>query len=255
MAFVVMAITQRWPRRLSLRGAAVAAALAAATKYQSALLLLPIALAAYQTRPRLLSRKLFVRELAGLFGVFALVFVLLTPAVYLDAGRFFSWVTLMRDWYKNGGHPGYDVVPGLPHLWKILVYLGGDYFSFMLPVALLVSAFAVCGIVGMVRESRQRAAVFFLFPALYIPYMCSQKVFIVRNMLIVGPFLAIAAARGVRVVQGCLRARAARLSLLAMVTLAVVANTIWLGRAALSIPRSTPELALRISLTTSQLSR
>ncbi|MET0790888.1 MAG: hypothetical protein ABW061_05160 [Polyangiaceae bacterium] len=245
MLFIMLVSVRRGPRKLCLYGATVAAALASGTKYQSALLVLPLVIVTYQTRDRARSLWGALYELIGLGALFTLAFVLVTPAAYLDPGRFVSWLVLMRDWYKNGGHYGYDAVPGLPHLWKILVYLGGDYFSFLQPIALLLSAFVLVGVVDIVRESRQRAAVFLILPVLYILYMCSQKVLIVRNLLLVGPFLAIAAARGVRAALALVKLRVLQGALVAAVGAVLVVNANWLYQAALSIPRNTPKLALQ----------
>jgi hypothetical protein len=245
MMFIMLVSVRRGPRKICLYGATVAAALASGTKYQSALLVLPLVIVAYQTRDRAQSLWVLLGELIGLGALFTVAFVLITPAAYLDPGRFVSWLVLMRDWYKNGGHFGYDAVPGLPHLWKILVYLGGDYFSFLQPIALLLTAFVIIGAVDIVRESRQRATAFLILPILYVLYMCSQKVLIVRNLLIVGPFLAVAAARGVRTALALVKVRAARWALGAGVGAVLVVNANWLYQAALSIPRYTPEVALQ----------
>jgi len=245
MMFIMSVSVRRGPRKVCLYGATVAAALASGTKYQSALLVLPLVMVAYQTRNRARSLWSFLQELVGLGALFTVAFVLITPAAYLDPGRFVSWLVLMRDWYKNGGHFGYDAVPGLPHLWKILVYLGSDYFSFLQPIALLLSALVIVGAVDMVRESRQRAVAFLFLPVLYILYMCTQKVFIVRNLLLVGPFLAIAAARGVGSLLGLVKAPALRFLVVAGVAGVLVVNANWLYRAALSIPRHKPGIALQ----------
>ena len=244
MLFTMLVSVRRGPRKLCLWAATLAAVLAAGTKYQAVLLVLPLTIAAYQTRPQTQRRWGFMRELVGLGALFTVAFLLITPGAYLDPGRFISWVVLMRDWYKRGGHFGYDVVPGLPHLWKIVVYFVTEYFSFLLPIALMVSAFVVLGVTSIVRESRRAAAVFFILPVLYVPYMCSQKVLIVRNLLIVGPFLAVAAARGVMAALALVRVRVARWAVVAVVAVALIVNANWLYRAALSIPRYTPEVAL-----------
>ena len=245
MMFIMQVSVRRGPRQLYLYGATVAAAFAAGTKYQSALLVLPLVIVTYQTRNRAQSLWALLRELVGLGALYTVAFVLITPAAYLDPGRFVSWLALMRDWYKNGGHFGYDAEPGLPHLWQILMYLGGDYFSFLQPIALLLSAFVIVGAVDIIRESRQRAFAFLIVPVFYVLYMCTQRVLIVRNLLLVGPFLAIAAARGVAAALKLVKVRAGRWALGAAIGVVLVVNANWLYRAALSIPRSTPNLALQ----------
>jgi 4-amino-4-deoxy-L-arabinose transferase-like glycosyltransferase len=245
MLFIMLVSVRRGPRQLCLYGATVAAALASGTKYQSVILVLPLAIVAYQTRDRTQSLWVLVRELVGLGALFTVAFVLITPAIYLDPARFVSWLVLMRDWYKQGGHFGQDVGPGLPHLWRIFNYLGRDFFSFLQPIAVLLATFAIIGAVQIVRESRRRAAVFLILPVLYILYMCSQKVLNVRNLLIVGPFLAIAAARGVRTTAALVKVRWARWALVAGVGVVLLVNANWLYQASLSIARNTPNRILQ----------
>src|SRR5450432_299542 len=75
-------------RKLWLYGAAVAAGLATATKYQAGLLLLPLLLVTYQTRDRTAGRGRTVGVTASVLGFFALTFLLVTPGAYLDTRRF-----------------------------------------------------------------------------------------------------------------------------------------------------------------------
>jgi hypothetical protein len=74
--------------------------------------------------------------------------------------------------------------------------------------------------------------------------MSTQKVMIVRNLLLVGPFLAIVAARGVRTALSLVKFRALRWAMVAVVGVALAVNANWLYQAALSIPRYTPKVAL-----------
>jgi hypothetical protein len=98
-----------------------------------------------------------------------------------------------------------------------------------------------------VRESRWQAAVFLSFPVIYIAYMTTQRVLIVRNVLVVAPYLAVAAARGVRIAPRLAPARFRAAAVVGVVVLSAVGlgtNAVWLYRAAESVVRSTPNSAV-----------
>jgi hypothetical protein len=189
---------------------------------------------------------------AAVVAVFAATFVLTTPAVLLDSGRVLRWVIFVAVHYKSGYHGGYNVTAGFPHLWKMLAYLGSDVFSAHLPIALATSLFILLGVWALIRESRGQAAVFLSFPILYLAYMSTQRVFIVRNVLVVIPFLAVAAARGVRFTLALLSPRLPSKQAALAVTggvgvlcaLSLGSNAWWLYCAGQSIPRATPQRAV-----------
>jgi hypothetical protein len=249
MLFVMQA-SRRHDGRRALYGAAIAAGLAAGTKYQCALLLLPILMEALWARRRQRVPAGVLRSVLPLLAVFAGTFIATTPAVLLDTGRVVRWILYVLNQYKSGDHGGYSVPAGLTHLWRMLVYLGADFFSTNLAVALGGSLFVLLGTWGLIRESRWQAALFLSFPTIYLLYMSTQRVFIVRNVLVVTPFLAVLGARGVSLTFVWLRGarvawlRGARHALVAVAIVAVVINAAWLYRAARSIVAATPQRAL-----------
>jgi hypothetical protein len=87
----------------------------------------------------------------------------------------------------------------------------------------------MCGAAHLLRRDLGRAALLLLFPAAYVGYMSTQSVMVVRNTLVVVPFLAVLAARG----AGMCRAAVARFQRgPALVTAATAAplafNAAWL---------------------------
>ena len=115
-----------------------------------------------------------------------------------------------------------------------------------------MSLVILLGAWALIRESRGQAVVFLSFPVLYLAYMSTQRVFIVRNVLVVTPFLAVAAARGVRfaltLVSPRLPSRNAALGVAAglavLCAFALGANAWWLYGAGQSIPRATTQRAV-----------
>lgn len=221
-------------------GAAVATGLATASKYQCGLLLLPLLLAAYKIRRPVAGWRGFLRLTSGLLALVTVTFVLITPAVYLDTGRVIRWLIYVISQYGRGGLGGYDIQAGIPHFSKICIYVGSELFSHFRPFGLLVTLLAFVGVFAMWRASRFQALVFLCIPVIYLPYMATQRIMIVRNDLLVTPFLAIAAARGTGYLWAKLRFRAFRAALVTTVAAGLLANAIWLYNAAWSIRESSP---------------
>lgn len=247
MMLVMLATAHERPWRM-LVGATIAAGLATGTKYQCGLLLVPILMELVRACRRHRVTSHVIPSVGKLLAAFTATFVATTPAVVLDTGRVVRWILYVVNQYKSGDHGGYSVAAGFPHLGKILVYFGADYFSWHLPVAFGATAFMLLGLWAMVRESRWQAAVFLSVPVIYIVYMTTQRVFIVRNMLIVAPYLAVAAARGVRVAPRLVPTRlkpAATAVVVVLCTIGLGANAWWLYRSAESVARSTPSTAVR----------
>ena len=78
-------------------------------------------------------------------------------------------------------------------------------FSPYLPIALVIFVLAIIGIVSLIRQNWREGAVLLAFPLFYLLYFAMQRVMVVRNLLAVIPFLAIAAARGAVVIGELLR--------------------------------------------------
>lgn len=213
-------LTREPDRRLWRGVAALGAALACGTKYPAGLLLLPVLYAASQARER-------VRAVLETAAVFALGFLLTTPGTVLEPAKFLEDVRLMRDWYADFGLLGYSIAPGLPHLSRMAEYLGLVLFSPYPPVAFAVALLAVLGAIRVMRTERQAVVLLLLFPVAYLGYFSLQRVMVVRNLLLLAPFLVVLAARGLAWIgRPALAVGAA--ALLAL-------NAVWLVRAGESI--------------------
>jgi hypothetical protein len=103
----------------------------------------------------------------------------------------------------------------------------------------LAAALAACTLLGVVlwvRSDRRAAIVLLSFPIAFVTWSCSRTLTcVVGNYLVVAPFLAVLAARGVASVFGALPPRWARPVLPAALAFAAVAQAAWLVRAAESI--------------------
>ena len=214
--------------------AAIVAGLAAGTKYQGALLVGPVMLCGMLWTPATLRQRAASVVAIGALSVAS--YLVTTPGTVLDPIIFTEWLTKEVNHYTTTGHGGYTIAAGFPHLGLLLRYLAFVLFSPHAPVAMLFFAFAVIGGLLCWRENRRLAAFLVGFPVLYAIFFCwSYSVFIVRNFLLLAPFLALLSARGLAEALQRLRWPAARLALAIMVGCALAANAVWLISAGESI--------------------
>jgi hypothetical protein len=177
---------------------AIAAGLTAGTKYNGGLLfpcfLLGAAIVIWEQRRSLAA---VVKHSIGLTGTTALVFVLTTPGIVVDPFRFFIQLDEQYRIYSTGFY-GHTVKPGWTHFYAISKYIFLQVFSHYWIVS---SAFAVFCLIGIVywltKGPKLGAALILLFVAVYTAYYAQQSVLIVRNLLVIVPFLCLAVARGV----------------------------------------------------------
>jgi hypothetical protein len=85
------------------------------------------------------------------------------------------------------------------------VYFATVLFSPYLPIALLMFALALIGTASMIAQDWRQGTVFLVFPVIYLLYFSTQGTMVVRNLLAVAPFWAVAAARGAGMVSEFLR--------------------------------------------------
>jgi hypothetical protein len=180
--------------------AAVAAGLGCASKYPGGLLLIPASLAALHlglaggrfTAKALGRGALWVLAVVVLF---AAVFTLVTPGVLLDSERFWGDVKFERAHYAKG-HGLHTVAAGWEHLTLNLRYLGTQGLSHSPFLASCLSVLVLLGAWRLWREDRWNAALLTFLPLVHLAYMSSVRVFMVRNLIVLLPFMALLAARG-----------------------------------------------------------
>ena len=98
------------------------------------------------------------------------------------------------------GHGGHTVGRGLEHVRRLLMYFATVLFSPYLPIALLMFALAIIGTARVIAQDWRQGAVFLVFPVVYMLYFSTQGTMVVRNLLAVAPFWAVAAAHGASMV-------------------------------------------------------
>ena len=178
--------------------AAAVAGLGCGTKYPGGLLVLPVALAGFFGAVDCAPREKAVR-LIKVAIVFALVYLAVTPATILRPVEFAHGV-LYEIKHYGMGHGGHTIGRGLEHAWRMLAYFATVLFSPYFLIALLMFALALIGTGGVIARDWRQGAVFLVFPVAYMLYFSTQGTMVVRNLLAVAPFWAVAAARGAAMV-------------------------------------------------------
>jgi hypothetical protein len=227
---------------------AVIAGLGLGTKYPGGLAFIPILLAGYlQNRDGQVKR--LVLHLGTLSSLFFITFLISTPAVLLRPAEVWTGILYEIQHYASG-HAGHTVPAGLRHGGRMLIYLSTVLFSPLPVVALSVFGLALIGGIALIREERKLATLFLSFPLVYFFYFCMQKAMIVRNLLVLAPFLAVLAARGAGTIwkwtqtaswpnRGTLRL--IRAALVTGIALAACMNACWLFYAAETIANRTSD--------------
>jgi 4-amino-4-deoxy-L-arabinose transferase-like glycosyltransferase len=192
---VLLAVHALKSRRDSwLMAAAAVAGLGCGTKYPGGLLVLPVVLAGFFGAEDCTPRVKVVRFIK-VATVFALVYLAVTPGTILQPVKFAHGVLYEITHYATG-HGGHAIGRGLEHMQRLLMYFATVLFSPYLAIALLMFALAIIGTAGVITRDWRQGAVFVVFPLAYMLYFSTQGTMVVRNLLAVAPFWAIAAARG-----------------------------------------------------------
>jgi hypothetical protein len=220
---------------------AVAAGLATATKYQGAVLMLPV-LVLYLKRWRADPETMRAQLWALLRSVvaFLVTFLVITPGAVLQPNSFVESIRFENEHYRtthgafHGAFP-YDVHEPISYLWRLTRYVLLSLPSHVPLLSLLVCALALFGVVMLARSDRW-LAIALLLPCLIVPlYFATLTVFIVRNFLFLLPFVAFFAGIGVGRIAELARSRVARSCLFAGLAVVVIINGAWLVHAARSI--------------------
>jgi hypothetical protein len=98
-------------------------------------------------------------------------------------------------------------------------------------------AFGFAGAWALIKESWRNALIVLLFPVVYLLYFSSQAAMIVRNYLVVAPFLFLLMARGVFWTSSKLRWERVRVGFVAIIVLLIAVNAIDQVKAAESVAK------------------
>ena len=178
--------------------ASVLAGLACSTKYPGGLFIVPIILIS----PMLLTKHhtwatRLIRCTAPI-GLFTFTVLLTTPGILLETGQFLADVNSEINHYRRG-HATYGVTPGLSHLWLNLRYLL-LCLSDVIWVQILLSISIISGYIQIARSDKKTIITVLIVPSIYLLYFSTQRVMIVRNLLVLLPFMVILGAMGLQTI-------------------------------------------------------
>ena len=214
---------------------AISAGLACGTKYPGGIFLFPLLLLVYLNRGSVERRRSIGSVLLETTGIFVGTFILVTPGSVLQPWRFWEHVVEAFQWYNQRGLFGFTVEPGLDHLSRIVTYLSLVLLSRYATVSAVLAGFALVGAASVWKSSRKVGLLLVLLPLSYVLFFGLQRLMIVRNLLVLAPFMAILTARGVAATWQRLNARLPRLLLSSAITAILVVNGGWLIHAAETI--------------------
>ena len=202
---IAMGLTRKTRRWFDF--AAVAAGLATGTKYPGALVVLFVIAAATRVQWQLGERwTSILKRTAKLGGIAFATFVITSPGILIDPFRFVAELKFEREVYATGFF-GHTVKPGLTHLLAILKYFFLELFSPYWTVSGLLAVLCVIGLVILGKEMRTFNVLALLFAGVYVFYFSTQGAMLVRNLMVVAPFLCLAAARGIMALSDRIRPR------------------------------------------------
>lgn len=187
-----------------LEAAAMGAGLAAGAKYPGLVLLSSLLLANALARPRF-DLRFKLRRAALLVGIAFAAYLVTSPATVFQPFKFIEGYRFVTAMYEHA-NANYGVAKGFDHLRVVAAYFGFAYFSPYKPVAVALFAGVFIGGYAWLRDERSTAAVLLVFPVTFLVLYCFRyRTAVVRNYLLLAPFLALFAARGVAEVAGRLK--------------------------------------------------
>ena len=197
LAMLCLALGVESEKRHWLYCGAIASGFAIGTKYTGGLILPFFLIGAGWTLWKERGSTVYVlKHGLGLTAIAAFTFVLTTPGVVIDPFRFLYQLNDQREIYGTGWY-GYTVEPGMRHGLEIVRYLSLQFFSHYWSISVALAVFSVLGIAALILERKLVALLLAGFCLAYVAYFSSQSVMIVRNVVAVFPFLALAGARGI----------------------------------------------------------
>lgn len=231
--------------------AAAGAGLACGSKYPGGIFLVPALIACLQDehpltwKMRIYSSAVHRRWLAVLM-IFTMSFLVTTPGALIDPFKFVSGILFeMRHYHE--AHGANTVHSVFEHAQLLMRYLATVLFSSNRWIALAGFSTVVVGmIVKWKHLPSTLRAVLYLPPLLYIVYMSTQHVMIVRNYLLLLPFLCVFGAYGIQAIWEHAKRPPLRLLLVSLITCGVGYNLVWQYKAMMTIrhPEQTTSKAL-----------
>lgn len=130
-----------------------------------------------------------------ILGGFAAGFIITTPGVIFEYKKFTEDLIYQKYLYSSG-HYGHTIQAGFNHFSKIIEYISYSLLSKNSGISLLIFLFAIIGAITVFMKKKWKVIGLFITMLVYIIYISTFNVMIVRNLLYILPFLAIFSSIG-----------------------------------------------------------
>ena len=227
--------------------AALAAGLGTGTKYTGVFLLGAVLLASCLdiSRGSLFGR---VQRLGALCALAFGAYLITTPATLLDPFRFLTDTHSISTYYLHG-HGGYTATSGWDHARIVLTFFSLAYFSPSQWLALPLFVAVVAGGALWARKDWRLATILVAFPLFFLVMFCGRyRTVIIRNYLLLAPFLSLLMARGIADLAHWLRRPWLKGTLQAGLLAVFIGQAYWLVAAGESIRHVDPSADARHAL-------
>jgi len=218
-----------------LAAAGAVAALATASKYPGGVALGPALWVAMRGHPPERGLRSSAQRLALVGASFVVVLLLAHPRIWLEFAVVWGEIVGQKGAYESG-LLGHAIEPGLVHAGHMAVYL----VHTLSPFHVLAVGLALLGLLGLfeaLRLPREQAFVLLVVPAFYAVYFSTVNSMIVRNLMVLVPYMAALIGLGAGHVFDRLGTRRLRHAFAAVLVLAFGANAAHLYWAADTVRR------------------
>jgi len=214
--------------------AAAAGGCALGCKATGILALLPALIVPWAAR-----RPFGWRARLGLTAVSAIVFLaaafVVSPAIFVDPLRTLATASYI-EWDYNHASTHTNVVSGFPeHVLRLLLWLGAAVPSPSPVRAVPMAAVVALGLVSLCRRHPRLALTWLPLLAAFIAFLARNHLLVVRQYMLLVPFMAVMFGLGVGQLADGLRRASWRRAAAALLVMALGLNARWLYDAAQSI--------------------
>ncbi|MDM8554068.1 glycosyltransferase family 39 protein [Desulfococcaceae bacterium HSG7] len=229
MYFMYLGIHSKKYHKTFLILASITVGFCCGTKYPGGVLIVPLFLSNYFARQKhtKTKNKESKSDYLSIGAIFCISFIISTPGFLLEPLRFFQDLNYVMLKYRSG-HGGYTVNSKIEHASLMIKYLAFVSFSKYWYISLAFFVFTCMGGYYILRYEKQFAIWFLSAPLIYILYFSTQKVMVVRNLLILFPFISILSAKGISFFFQSLPKNLYKIIFSGFVALMLVVNLVWL---------------------------
>jgi len=167
------------------------AGFAAGTKYTAAIVCLNILFFILsEIKFNWKGSKTIIGYLFFLLGFFFIGFIITTPGAILEYKQFILDVNYQRNLYSSG-HYGHTIQSGFNHFSKICEYVMYELYSKNSGISLLIFLFTIIGVAVVLMRKKWNLLGLLVTLLVYVIYVSTFNIMIIRNLLYLLPFLAL----------------------------------------------------------------